>query len=87
VVLLNERPQGDTYSPLSNMALVQCLRSLRGYASVHGYRASFSTWASETTAEHQVRLWSIAGPHAWGRSGGGLSASDYLGKRRRLKND
>lgn len=36
--------------PLSNMAMLQCLRGLRDDgATVHGFRATFSTWAREQT--------------------------------------
>ncbi len=43
--------------PLSNMALAKCLKScgLADRATVHGFRTSFRTWASEKTdADHAV---------------------------------
>jgi integrase len=36
--------------PLSNMAMLQCLRGLRPGLTVHGCRASFTDWAHEQTA-------------------------------------
>lgn len=45
--LVFPNPKGK---PLSNMAMLQCLRGLRDDgATVHGFRATFSTWAREQT--------------------------------------
>jgi integrase len=35
--------------PLSNMAMLQCLRGVRANETVHGLRSAFSTWAREQT--------------------------------------
>ena len=35
--------------PLSNMAMLQCIRGLREGETVHGLRSAFSTWAREKT--------------------------------------
>lgn len=60
VSLLKALPQRKGYVftgknpklPLSNMAMLECLRGLRGKGdTVHGFRSSFSTWAAEQT-EH-----------------------------------
>ncbi len=41
----------DKDRPLSNMAMLVLLRRMkRAYITVHGFRASFSTWANETAA-------------------------------------
>lgn len=41
---------GPRAKTLSNMAMLQCLRGIRDDgATVHGFRASFSTWAREQT--------------------------------------
>lgn len=37
-------------SPLSNMAMLQCLRDLRGHGpTVHGFRSTFRDWAGDKT--------------------------------------
>ena len=42
--------RGQRAATLSNMAMLQCLRGIRDDgATVHGFRASFSTWAREKT--------------------------------------
>lgn len=42
--------RGPRTKTLSNMAMLQCLRGVRDDgATVHGFRASFSTWAREQT--------------------------------------
>jgi integrase len=42
--------RGPRAKTLSNMAMLQCLRGIRDDgATVHGFRASFSTWAREQT--------------------------------------
>ena len=35
--------------PLSNMAMLECLRDLRDGLTVHGFRSAFKDWASEVT--------------------------------------
>jgi integrase len=61
LALLNSLPRGSAgknphlfpgqrVKTLSNMAMIQCLRGLRDDgATVHGFRAAFSTWAREQT--------------------------------------
>jgi integrase len=56
VKLLKSMPRtGDLVFPgpkgkLSNMAMLQCLRGIRGTGeTVHGFRSAFSTWAREQT--------------------------------------
>jgi integrase len=36
--------------PISSMAMFRVLRSLRDDVTVHGFRATFSTWANESTS-------------------------------------
>ncbi|MXY14485.1 MAG: tyrosine-type recombinase/integrase [Proteobacteria bacterium] len=73
-------------NPLSNMALTKVLRDndLADRATVHGFRASFRTWASEkTNADHAVMELSLA--HTVGSSvEQAYARSDLLAKRRRL---
>jgi integrase len=40
----------DDGSPLSGMAMLECLRGLRSGLTVHGFRSAFKDWASEITA-------------------------------------
>ena len=72
--------------PLSNMSLTKVLRDtgLADRATVHGFRTSFRTWASErTNAAHAVMELSLA--HVVGSSvERAYARSDLLAKRRRL---
>ena len=72
--------------PLSNMSLTKVLRDtgLADRATVHGFRTSFRTWASErTNAAHAVMELSLA--HVVGSSvERAYARSDLLTKRRRL---
>jgi integrase len=40
---------GDRVFPLSNMAMLELVRGMRPGITVHGFRSSFRTWASERT--------------------------------------
>ena len=42
-------PGGKRGKPLSNMAMLELLRGMVDGATVHGFRASFKTWAEEAT--------------------------------------
>ena len=72
--------------PMSDMTLTKLLRDngLADRCTVHGFRTSFRTWASErTNAEHAVMELSLA--HAVGSQvERAYSRSDLLAKRRRL---
>ena len=72
--------------PLSNMSLTKVLRDtgLADSATVHGFRTSFRTWASErTNAPHAVMELSLA--HVVGSAvERAYARSDLLAKRRRL---
>ena len=72
--------------PLSNMTLTKMLRDtgLAERATVHGFRSSFRTWASErTNADHATMELALA--HAVGSSvERSYARSDLLDKRRRL---
>ena len=72
--------------PLSNMSLTKVLRDtgLADRATVHGFRTSFRTWASErTNAAHAVMELSLA--HVVGSPvERAYARSDLLAKRRRL---
>ena len=72
--------------PLSDMSLTKVLRdnNLADRATVHGFRSSFRTWASEhTNAEHAVMELCLA--HAVGSAvEQAYARSDLLAKRRTL---
>lgn len=42
-------PGAKATGPLSNMAMLECLRDLRDGLTVHGFRSAFKDWASEAT--------------------------------------
>mgnify|MGYP002631385534 CR=1 FL=1 len=42
-------PGAKAKRPLSNMAMLECLRDLREGLTVHGFRSAFKDWASEAT--------------------------------------
>ncbi|MCY4641443.1 MAG: tyrosine-type recombinase/integrase [Gammaproteobacteria bacterium] len=73
-------------NPLSDMSLTKLLRdnALADRTTVHGFRATFRTWASEcTNADHAVMELSLA--HTVGSSvEQAYARSDLLAKRRRL---
>ena len=78
----NTRP----HSPLSNMTLTKILRTtgLAEFATVHGFRSSFRTWASEMTdAPHAVM--ELALSHSVGSAvEQAYARSNLLEKRRRI---
>jgi integrase len=46
---------GGRVFPLSNMAMLECLRGMRPGATTHGFRSSLRTWSSEATSfPHEV---------------------------------
>lgn len=75
--------------PLSNMAMLECLRGLRPDTgeTVHGLRSSFSTWAAEATNHpHEIVEASLA--HLTGNAvSRAYNRSDYLAKRRAVMDD
>ena len=74
--------------PLSSMSLTKVLRDtgLAAKATVHGFRSSFRTWASEKTdADHSVMELSLS--HRVGSAvEQAYARSDLLAKRQRLMN-
>jgi integrase len=47
--------QGKRVFPLSNMAMLECLRGMRPGTTTHGFRSSLRTWSSEVTSfPHEV---------------------------------
>ena len=61
-----KRQQGsELVFPLSNMAMLQCLRGLRPGLTVHGFRSTFMDWAHDTTSFPKVVI-DLALAHAIG---------------------
>jgi integrase len=66
---------GPRAKTLSNMAMLQCLRGIRDDgATVHGFRASFSTWAREQT-DFSPEICPCTPCRQVGQFGGELSSS------------
>lgn len=74
--------------PLSSMAMLECVRGLRGMGStVHGFRATFKTWAEEETG-HANSVIEAALAHIIGdKTERSYMRGDWLAKRRALMND
>jgi integrase len=78
---------GREGAPLSNMAMLECLRELRPGLTVHGFRSTFRTWAAErTNYPHHVCEQALAHiiPDAVVRS---YQRGDLFEKRRRLMHE
>ncbi|MBB6012366.1 integrase [Aquamicrobium lusatiense] len=79
----------DPTQPLSNMAMLQCLRGLRGGKgeTVHGFRSGFSTWAAELT-NHPREIVEASLAHEVGNAVElAYKRTDYLVKRAKLMKD
>jgi integrase len=74
--------------PLSNMAMLELVRGMRGKgATVHGFRSTFRDWAAETTA-YPHEMCEIALAHAVGNKvEAAYRRGDMMEKRRRLMED
>ncbi len=75
------------FSHLSNMAMLECLRGLRTGMTVHGFRATFRTWASEQT-DYPHEVCEAALDHAVSSSVvKAYRRTSFFDKRRDLLND
>ena len=74
--------------PLSNMAMLELLRSMRGRGyTVHGMRSSFKDWAAETTAHDNI-VTEMALAHAVGHKvEAAYRRGDLFAKRKILMED
>jgi integrase len=74
--------------PLSNMAILELLRSMRGRTfTVHGFRSSFKDWAAETTT-HDNFVTEMALAHAIGtKVESAYRRGDLFKKRQSLMDD
>ena len=69
--------------PLSSMAMLMLLRRLKQNLTVHGYRATFSTWVSEET-DHSPQVCEMALAHAIGNKVEAAYRRGTLLERRRV---
>jgi integrase len=77
----------DDGSPLSNMAMLECLRGLRPGLTVHGCRSMFKDWCSEVTA-FPNEMSEMALAHAVAdKVEAAYRRGDMREKRRRLMDD
>ncbi len=66
--------------PLSNMALLSCVRRLGGRKTTHGFRSSFRDWAADNGIARELAEASLA--HTLGKIEGAYRRSDLLDARR-----
>ena len=80
-------PGAQRTKPLSNMAMLQLLRGMRGGVTVHGFRSAFSDWTgNETSYDAETREFSLA--HVVGnKAEAAYRRGDSLDKRRALLAD
>jgi integrase len=81
-------PGRKTDAPLSNMAMLELLRDLRGMGNtVHGFRSTFKDWAAETT-NHANIVSEMALAHTIGdKTEEAYRRGDLFQKRRKLMDD
>ena len=81
-------PGQKSGKPLSNMAMLELLRTMRGRGfTVHGMRSSFKDWAAETTA-HENTVTEMALAHAVGQKvEAAYRRGDLFAKRQILMDD
>jgi integrase len=81
-------PGAQKDKPLSNMAMLELLRGMRGKGpTVHGFRSTFRDWAAEQTA-YPNEMCEIALAHAIGdKAEAAYRRGDMMEKRRRLMAD
>jgi len=74
--------------PLSNMAMLELLRAMRGRGfTTHGFRSSFKDWAAETTAHDNI-VTEMALAHAVGsKVESAYRRGDLFQKRQSLMDD
>jgi integrase len=85
VEVLKSLPRhGARVFPLSDMAMLQCLRGLRPGLTVHGFRSCFMDWAHEQTATEKVVI-DMALAHAVGdKVEAAYRRGDLFERRKRL---
>jgi integrase len=71
-------------APLSDMALLMCLRGLRKGVTVHGFRSAFRDWAAECTAFPNIVCEAVLAHVIGDKSEAAYRRGDLLEKRRQL---
>ena len=75
----------DTTRPLSNMAMLALLKRMkRGDITVHGFRASFSTWANETAAARPDVIEACLAHREGDKIRAAYNRAQFAGERRKL---
>jgi integrase len=70
--------------PLSNMAMLQCLRGLRSGLTTHGFRSTFMDWAHERTAFPKVVIDMALAHQVGDKVEAAYRRGDLFEKRRQL---
>jgi integrase len=77
-------PGAKAKSPLSNMAMLELLRGMRGGGTVHGFRSSFRDWAGDRTHYPREVIEHALAHQIKDKSEASYRRSAALEKRRRL---
>jgi integrase len=83
-ILRGLKRHGDRVFPLSNMAMLQCLRGLWLGLTVHGFRSTFMDWAHEQTAFAKVVIDKALAHAINDKSEAAYRRGDLIEKRKRL---
>jgi integrase len=70
--------------PLSNMAMLECLRGLRSGFTVHGFRSSFRDWAAEQTSFPNIVAEAALAHVVADKTEAAYRRGDLMEKRRQL---
>ena len=75
----------DMARPLSNMAMLALLKRMkRADITVHGFRASFSTWANETAAARPDVIEACLAHREGDKIRAAYNRAQFAGERRKL---
>lgn len=77
-------PGARAAKPLSNMAMLQCLRGIRAGVTVHGFRSAFRDWAGDNTSFPREVAEAALAHVIRNKSEAAYRRSDALNKRRKL---
>ncbi len=77
-------PGARAKSALSNMAMLELLRGMRGGGTVHGFRSSFRDWAGDRTHYAREVIEHALAHQIKDKAEAAYRRSDALEKRRRL---
>ena len=80
-------PGGKAKQPLSNMAMLECVRGMRPGLTVHGFRSTFKDWCSESTNHPNIISEAALAHTIPDKVEKAYRRGDLLEKRRRLMRD